>query len=130
MDEVVSSDLLPWAIRDIPGEHRLSRGRGLVLDADCALADIVSYVSIYDGQIPCLPHLGLLPIDTLMCSMKISKAVIKELWVNTDSCPFEKKARIDRQFIPGTPEMSGNVGNFLLALGPSSKDEAIGGVIH
>ena len=62
--------------------------------------------------------------------MQISKGVAEELWGNADSCPLEEKARINGQFIPGTPEVSGNVGNFLPALGPSSKGEAIDGAIH
>ena len=37
---------------------------------------------------------------------------------------------MDRQFILGTPEVSGNVGNFLPVLRPSSKGEAIDSAIH
>ena len=37
---------------------------------------------------------------------------------------------MDGQFIPGTLEVSDNAGNFLSALRPSSKGEAIDGAIH
>ena len=65
-----------------------------------------------------------------MCSMQISKGVIEELWRNADFCPLEEKTGIDGQFIPGTLEEPGNVGNFLPLLRLSSKGEAIDGVIH
>ena len=44
MDELISSDLLPWAIGDVSRKHWLCRGKGSVLSADDALADIVSLV--------------------------------------------------------------------------------------
>ena len=101
-----------------------------VLSADGAPADIVSYVGIYARPIHCLSSLGLHPTNALMCSMQINKGSIEELWEYADSCPLEEKTGIDRQFIPDTPEVSGNVRNFLLMLRPSPKGEAIDGAIH
>ena len=95
-----------------------------------ALADIVGYVDIYARQIHCLYCLGLHPIDTLMCSMQISKGMAEDLWANADSCPLEEKAGIDGQLIPGTPEMPGTAGNLLPSLGLTCKGEAIGDAIH
>ena len=52
--EVVSYNLLPWAVRDIPGEHGLFKGRGFVLGVDSVLADIISYICIDAGPVHCL----------------------------------------------------------------------------
>ena len=95
-----------------------------------ALADIVGYVSIYARPIHCLPHLGLHPINTLICSVHITKGVIEELWRNADSFPLDDETGNNRQFIPGTPEMSGNVVNFLPVLRQTSKGEVIDIAIH
>ena len=90
--QVVGSDLLPWAIGNIPWKHRLSRGRGLVLSVDCAPADIVSYVSIYARPIHCLSHLCLHLVYPLMCSMQVSKGMIEKFQRNADSCSLEEEA--------------------------------------
>ena len=56
--EVVSFDLLPWAIGNIPGEHGLCRWRGFVLDGDSALVDVISYICINAWQ----RHCSVLPV--------------------------------------------------------------------
>ena len=58
--------------------------------ANGAAVDIVSYVGIYAGPIHCLPCLDLHLIDTLMCSMQISKDTVEELQGNVDSCPLDE----------------------------------------
>ena len=90
MGEVICCDLLPGSIRYIPRKHRLCRGRGFVFCAYGALADIVSYVSIYARPIHCLSQLDLHPINTVMGSMQISKGTIKELQGNAYPCPLEE----------------------------------------
>ena len=86
----VGSDLQPWAIRDISAEHRLSRGRGLVLGAGCAVADIVGYVILYAGPIHCLSCLCLHPVYPLICSVQVGKDTVEEFWGNTYSGSFER----------------------------------------
>ena len=49
--------------------------------------------------------------------------------MNADSCPLEK-ARVNGQFILGSPEMSGDLGHLLPALIPASKDKTVDGAIH
>ena len=90
--KVVSSNLPPWAIRDIPWKHRLSRGRGLVLSADCAPADIVCYVSIYARTIHCPSCLCLHLVYPLMCSMQVGKGAIDKFWGNADLDSFKQEA--------------------------------------
>ena len=90
MGEVICHDLLSEAVRNISRKHGMCRGRGFVLSANGALADIVGYVSIYVRPIHSLPHLCLHPIDTLMGPVQMSKGMVKEFWGNTYSCPLEK----------------------------------------
>ena len=101
-----------------------------MLSADGAPADIVSYVCVYAKPIHCLSHLCLHPIDPLMCSILVCKGVTKQFQGNADPGPLEEKARFKRQFVPDSPEMSGNLGNLLSVPGPISKDQVIDDAIH
>ena len=95
-----------------------------------APVDIVSHVCIYARPKHCLPCLDLHPIGPLVFEMQISKGMVKELWGSTDSCPLEEEAQIDEQFVPVSPEMSGNAGNVLPSIRPPSNSEAIDSAIH
>ena len=89
-----------------------------MLSADGALMDIVGYVCIYAGPIHCLSHLSLHLINPLMCCMQIGKGMIEQFQGNADSCPLEK-ARVNGKFFPGSPRMSGNLGELMPALRPT-----------
>ena len=115
---------------DIPRKHWLGGGRGFVLTAICALADIVHNTGIYAWPIHSLSCLSLHPINALMSSMQVSQHVVEEFWRNAYPCPLEEKARFNGQFIPSAPEVSGNVGNILPVFGPCSKGEVIDSAIH
>ena len=89
--------------------------------ADCALTDTVCNICIYARPIHRFSSLGLHPINSLMSSMQISKGPIEQFQWYTYPCPLKEKASVNGKFIPNTPKVLGNVGNFLNVLRPSSK---------
>ena len=96
--EVVRSDLPPWAIGDIHGEHRLCRWRGLVFNADNVPADIVGYMSINARPVHCFFSLYLHLVYPLMGSgraawVHLSSLVGMQTWIllrldSMDSLPW------------------------------------------
>ena len=72
-----------------------------MLSADCAPAEIVSYVGIYARSIHCLSHLHMHLVYPLMCSMQVSKSTVKGSWRNADSGSLEEEASFYGQFIRG-----------------------------
>ena len=72
--------------------------------ANSALTDIVCNVHIYARPIHSFSCLSLHPINTLMCSMQISRGPFEEFWWNANPCPLEEKASVNGQFISSTPE--------------------------
>ena len=75
--EVISCDLWPWAIGDIPGKHGLCRGRGFVLGADSALVHVTGYICINAWPVNCLSCLCLHLIYPLVGSVQVSKGAVK-----------------------------------------------------
>ena len=118
---VVGCNVLPGAIWYVPRKHWLGRWRSFVFGANSAPTDIVRYICIYARPIHSLSCLSLHPIDTLMCSMQISKGPFKEFRWNANPCPLQEKASVNGQFISSTPEMSGNVRDILNLIWPPSK---------
>ena len=101
--EVVSCDLLPWAIGDIAGEHGLCKGRGFVLGADSASADIICYICIDARPLDCFSCLCLHLFHPFVGSMLVSKGVFEEFWGNVDTTSLEEEAGLYGQLIPDAP---------------------------
>ena len=59
--------------------------------------------------------------------MLVCKGAIEQLQGNADPCPLDEEASINGQFVPGSPEVSGNLGNLLPVLGPTFGGEVIDG---
>ena len=118
---VVCHDVLPGAIWYVPRKHWLGRWRSFVFGANSKLTDIVCNVRVYARPIHSFSFLSLHPINTLMCSMQISKGPFEEFRWNANPCPLEEKAIINGQFISNAPEMSGNARDILNSIWPPSK---------
>ena len=97
------------------------QGDRLVFIADSAVAGIVTYVSIYARPVHCLSCLCLHLVYPLMCSMQASKGVMEEFWGNTGLGTLEEEISFNRQFIPGSPEVPGDLQDLLPALWPTPK---------
>ena len=54
--------------------------------------------------------------------MQVGKGMIEEFWWNADSGSLEEEASIYRQFVQGSPKMSGNHGDLLSVVWPTPKD--------
>ena len=106
--EVISSDLLPQAIGDVSGEHQFCRGRGLVLGAASASADIICYICINVGPVYCLSCLCLHPLHPYVGSMQVIEGMGEEFWWNTEAASLEEEASLYGQLITGAPELSGD----------------------
>ena len=117
--EVVSCNHLPQAIRDIAGKHGLCRGRGFVLGAGSALADINSYISVDAGSVHCLSCLCLHHFYPLVGSVQVSKDMAEEVWGNTDAASLEEEAGLYGQLVLGVPKMSGDPWDLLSVIQPS-----------
>ena len=89
-----------------------------MLSADCASADIISYFSIYARPIYCLSCLHLHLVYPLMCSVQVGKGMMEEFQSNADSVSLEEEAGFYGQFIPDSPEMSGDPWDLLSVADP------------
>ena len=105
--EVVRCDLLPWAIGDVLGQHGLSQHGSLVFCAFGAPSDVIGNVIIDAGPIICLSCLCLHLLHPLVCSVEVSKGVVKEFWGNTDLVSLQENTGLEGQLILDTPEVSG-----------------------
>ena len=119
--DAVCCDVLPGAIWYIPRKYCLGKWRCLVFGANSALTDIVCNVCVYARSIHSFSCLSLHSINTLKCSMQISKGPFEEFWWNATPCPLEEKASVNGQLISSAPEMSGNVKEILNSIWPPSK---------
>ena len=62
--------------------------------------------------------------------MQVSEGTVKELWENADAAIFEEEANLYGQLILGAPEVSGYPWDWLPAIQPSPKGEAVHCAVH
>ena len=88
--EVISCDLLPWAIGDVSGQHGLSWWGSLVLSAYGAPSDLIHNVSIDAGPINCLSGLYPYLLHSLLCAMEVSKGAVEKFGGTCTWSPFRR----------------------------------------
>ena len=118
MGEVVSCDLLPQVIADIPGKHGLCRWRGFLLGANGALADVIDYICINARPAHCLSCLCLHLNYLLVHPMQASKGAVQYFLGNTNAGSLEETSFYG-QLISGSPEVSGDPQDLLAAIWPT-----------
>ena len=96
-----------------------------MLSADSALADIVDYICINVWPVHCLPCLCLHLVYPLVGSVQVSKSTVEWFQGNTNAGSPEEEAGFYGQLIQGSPEVSGEPWDLLLAIWPSPYGKAV-----
>ena len=81
-----------------------------------APSDVIGDVSINAGPINCLYCLCLHLLHPLLCSVEVSKGMVKEFWGDADFVSLQKNTSLSGQLILGAPQVSGDLWDLLEAV--------------